>query len=174
MTIGTKMTAALNGQINEEIFSAYLYFAMAADYESKDWPGVASWMKVQAQEEMGHALKIYNWINERGGKAVFEGIAKPQESWASALELFEGALKHEQHITACFYDLVKIAREEGDISTEIFLQWFVTEQVEEEANASEIVGKIRKVQDSQNGMYMLDKELSVRSAAPAQSDSSSS
>lgn len=174
MTIGKKMNDALNGQINEEIFSAYLYFAMAADFEAKDWPGVASWMKVQAQEEMGHALKIYNWINERGGKAVFESIAKPQESWTSALELFEGAFVHEQHITSCFYDLVKIAREEGDISTEIFLQWFVTEQVEEEANASEIVGKIRKVQDSNNGMYMLDKELSVRSAVPSQPDSQSS
>lgn len=170
MTIGKKMTDALNGQIREEIFSAYLYFAMAADYESKDWPGVASWMKVQAQEEMGHALKIYNWINERGGKAVFEAIEKPQESWASALELFEAALKHEQHITACFYDLVKTAREAGDIATEIFLQWFITEQVEEEANAGEIVGKIRKVQDSQNGMYMLDKELGVRAVVSAQSE----
>lgn len=167
MTIGKKMTDALNGQIREEIFSSYLYFAMAADYESKDWPGVASWMKVQAQEEMGHVLKIYNWINERGGKAVFEAIDKPQESWESALELFEAALKHEQHITACFYDLVKTAREEGDIATEIFLQWFVTEQVEEESNASEIVGKIRKVQDSKNGMYLLDKELSVRAVAPS-------
>lgn len=167
MNIGKKMTDALNKQINEEMFSSYLYFAMAADYESKDWPGVASWMKVQAQEEMGHALKIYNWINERGGKAVFEAIDKPQESWASALELFEGALKHEQHITSCFYDLIKVAREEGDISTEIFLQWFVTEQVEEEANANEIVEKIKKVQNSQNGMYMLDKELSVRAVTPA-------
>ncbi len=170
MTIEKKMTDALNGQIREEIFSLYLYFAMAADYESKDWPGVASWMKVQAQEEMGHALKIYNWINERGGKAVFEAIDKPQESWESALELFEAALKHEQHITACFYDLVKIAREEGDIATEIFLQWFVTEQVEEESNASEIVGKIRKVQDSKNGMYLLDKELSVRAVTPASAE----
>ena len=170
MTIGKKMTDALNGQIREELFSAYLYFAMAADYESKDWPGVASWMKVQAQEEMGHALKIYNWINERGGKAVFEAIDKPQESWASPLELFEAAHKHEQHITACFYDLVKTARDAGDIATEIFLQWFVTEQVEEEANASEIVGKIRKVKDSQNGMYMLDKELSIRAVAPASTE----
>lgn len=167
MKIGKKMTEALNGQIKEEIFSAYLYFAMAADFESKDWPGVASWMKVQAQEEMGHALKIYTWINERGGKAVFEAIDKPQETWDSALSLFEAAHEHEQHITSCFYDLVKIAREEGDISTEIFLQWFVTEQVEEEANASEIVGKIKKVKDSQNGMYLLDKELSARSVTVA-------
>ena len=168
MTIGKKMADALNGQIREEIFSAYLYFAMAADYESKDWPGVASWMKVQAQEEMGHALKIYNWINERGGKAVFAAIDKPQESWESALDLFEAALKHEQHITACFYDLVKTAREAGDIATEIFLQWFVTEQVEEESNASEIVEKIKKVQNSQNGMYMLDKELGARAVVPVQ------
>lgn len=169
MKIGKKMNDALNGQIREEMFSAYLYFAMASDYESKDWPGVASWMKVQAQEEMAHALKIYNWINERGGKAVLAALDKPQESWNSALELFEGALKHEQHITACFYDLVKISREIGDISTEIFLQWFVTEQVEEESNASEIVEKIKKVQNSPNGMYMLDKELGARSDLSAQS-----
>lgn len=167
MTIGKKMTDALNEQIREEIFSAYLYFAMASDFESKDWPGIASWMKVQAQEEMAHSLKFYNWINERGGKAVLKAIDKPQESWNSALDLFEAALKHEQHITSRIYNLVKVAREEGDIATEIFLQWYVTEQVEEEANASEIVEKIKKVQNSQNGMYMLDKELSARSAAPA-------
>jgi ferritin len=169
MTIDKKMTDALNGQIREEFYSAYLYFAMAADYESKDWPGVAGWMKTQAQEEMGHALKIYNWINERGGKAVFESIDKPRESWESALELFEEAFKHEQHITACFYDLVKTAREVGDIATEIFLQWFVTEQVEEESNANEIVQKIKKVQDSQNGMYLLDKELGERVVTAASS-----
>jgi len=173
MTIGKKMTDALNEQIREELFSSYLYFAMAADFESRDWPGIASWMKVQAQEEMAHTLKFYNWINERGGKAVFKAIDKPQESWKSALELFEAALAHEQHITSCIYSLVKVAREEGDIATEIFLQWYVTEQVEEEANASEIVEKIKKVQNSQNGMYMLDKELSARTAAPAQQDSQS-
>jgi ferritin len=169
MIIGKKMADALNEQIREELFSSYLYFAMAADFESKDWPGVASWMKVQAQEEMAHSLKFYNWINERGGKAVFKAIDKPQETWESSLNLFEAALAHEQHITSCIYDLVKVAREEGDIATEIFLQWFVTEQVEEEANASEIVEKIKKVQNSQNGMYMLDKELSARSIAPVAS-----
>ena len=173
MTIGKKMTDAINEQIREELFSAYLYFAMAADFESKDWPGIASWMKVQAQEEMAHSLKFYNWIIERGGKAVFKAINKPQESWDSALDLFEAALEHEQHITSCIYNLVKVAREEGDIATEIFLQWYVTEQVEEEANASEIVEKIKKVKDSQNGMYMLDKELSARSATPSQSESQS-
>jgi ferritin len=171
MTIGKKMTDAINEQIREELYSSYLYFAMAADFESKDWPGVASWMKVQAQEEMAHALKFYSWIIERGGKAIFKAIDKPQESWESALTLFEAALAHEQHITQCIYDLVKIAREEGDIATEIFLQWYVTEQVEEEANASEIVEKIKKVQNSQNGMYLLDKELSARTAAPSQADS---
>lgn len=167
MKIGKKMNDALNGQIREELFSAYLYFAMAADFESKDWPGVASWMKVQAQEEMAHSLEIYRWINERDGKAILPAIDKPQESWNSALDLFEDALKHEQHITACFYDLVKISREIGDISTEIFLQWFVTEQVEEESNVREIVEKIKKVQNSPNGMYMLDKDLGARSITPS-------
>jgi len=160
--IDSKMETALNKQINEELFSSYLYFAMAADFESKNWTGMSNWMKIQAQEEMGHALKLYNWIIGRGGKAVFSAIEKPQETWDSALEVFENAYKHEQHITSCFYDLTKTTRDIGDIATEIFLQWFVTEQVEEEANASEIVEKIKKLKGSPNGMIMLDKELSSR------------
>ncbi len=167
--IEKKMEDALNAQINEELYSAYLYFAMAADFESKNWMGMSNWMKVQSQEEMGHALKLYNWINERGGKAVFEAITKPGETWNSALDVFEAAYAHEQHITACFYDLTKTAREIGDIATEIFLQWFVTEQVEEEANASEIVAEIKKLKGSPNGMVMLDKELASRTlSAPVQ------
>ena len=167
--IDKKMERALNSQINEELYSAYLYFAMAADFESKNWMGMSSWMKIQAQEEMGHALKLYNWINERGGKAVFDAIAKPDSSWDTPLDAFSGAYDHEQHITSCFYDLVKTAREVGDIATEIFLQWFVTEQVEEEANASDIVAEIKKLKDSPHGMVMLDKELAARTiAAPVQ------
>ncbi len=160
--IDKKMETALNGQINEELYSAYLYFAMAADFESKNWMGMANWMKIQAQEEMGHALKLYDWVTERGGKAVFEAIAKPGDSWNSALDVFQAAYVHEQHITSCFYDLVALARETGDIATEIFLQWFVTEQVEEEANASGIVEEIKKLKNSPNGMVMLDKELASR------------
>lgn len=167
--IDKKMEKELNKQINEELFSAYLYFAMAADFESKNWQGMSNWMKIQAQEEMGHALKLYNWINERGGKAVFEAIAKPAETWDSALDVFKAAYNHEQHITSCFYDLMRTAREVGDIATEIFLQWFVTEQVEEEANASDIVEEIMKVQNSPHGMVMLDKELGSRAlSAPVQ------
>jgi ferritin len=162
MTIDKKMTDALNVQIREEFYSAYLYFAMAADYESKDWPGVAGWMKTQAQEEIGHAVKLYNWINERGGKAVFESIDKPRESWDSALELFEEAFKHEQHITACFYDLVKTAREVGDIATEIFLQWFVTEQVEEEENVGNVLEQLKLLGNAKGGLFMMDRELAKR------------
>ncbi len=167
--IDKKMEEVLNNQINEELFSAYLYFAMAADFENKNWLGMSNWMKIQAQEEMAHALKLYNWINERGGKAEFKAINMPQSSWDSPLAAFEDAYGHEQHITSCIYDLVKTAREVGDIASEIFLQWFVTEQVEEEANASAIVEQIKKIKDSTNGMVMLDKELGSRSlAAPVQ------
>ena len=167
--IDKKMEDALNNQINEELFSAYLYFAMAADFEHKNWLGMANWMKIQAQEEMAHALKLYNWINERGGKAEFQAIKMPQSNWDSPLAAFKEAYGHEQHITSCIYDLVKTARNTGDIATEIFLQWFVTEQVEEESNASAIVDQIEKVQESTNAMVMLDKELGSRTlAAPVQ------
>ena len=163
------MEEVLNSQINEELFSAYLYFAMAADFENKNWLGMSNWMKIQAQEEMAHALKLYSWINERGGKADFKAIKEPQNSWDTPQAAFEAAYTHEQYITSRIYDLVTTAREVGDIATEIFLQWFVTEQVEEEANASAIVEQIKKVRDSTNGMVMLDKELGSRTlAAPVQ------
>jgi len=160
--ISNKMLKALNEQIKEELESAYLYFSMAADFESKNLKGFSLWMKSQAGEEMIHALKLYNFINDRGGKAVLQGLDQPKSDWPSPMEAFKAAYKHEQHITGCINDLVMLAREEKDTATEIMLQWFVTEQVEEEASADEVVQKLELVGESKQGLYMLDKELGAR------------
>jgi len=160
--ISEKMLKALNDQIKEELGSAYLYFAMAADFEAKNLKGFSLWMKSQAGEEMVHAMKFYNFINDRGGKAVLKSLDEPQSEWASPLEAFKAAYKHEQFITDCINNLVALAKEEKDTATEVMLQWFVTEQVEEEASADEVVQKLELMGDSKHGLYMLDKELGAR------------
>jgi ferritin len=160
--IDKKMEDALNVQINEELGSAYIYQAMSADFAEKNRNGMAAWMQSQAGEEMGHARKIYSYILERGGKVELKAIAAPQHSWDSPMAVFEAAYKHEQHITGCIHKLVKLARELDDTATEIFLSWFVTEQVEEEASVDEVVQKLKQVKDAPQALYMLDKELGAR------------
>ncbi|MBN2723708.1 MAG: ferritin [Deltaproteobacteria bacterium] len=157
-----KMLDELNNQINEEIFSSYLYLSMAAYFENSNFPGFATWMEVQAQEEMVHAMKFYGYVIERGGKIDLKAIEKPQSEWESPVHAFKAALEHEKHITSRINYLYKTAREVIDPATEIFLNWFVTEQVEEEANASEIVAKMEMIKDAPSAMYMLDKELGAR------------
>lgn len=152
----------LNNQINKELFSAYLYMSMSSYFNSVDLLGFAHWMHIQAKEELFHAEKIYGFINERGGRVVLETIDKPQTEWASPLSAFEDALKHEEFITASINDIVNNALQDKDHATNIFLQWFVTEQVEEEAAANEIIRKLRLMQDAPGALYMLDKELSAR------------
>jgi ferritin len=163
--IAKKVQDALNGQINEELYSSYLYLSMVAYFESINLPGFASWMRVQTGEEKTHAMKIYDFIVERGGRVALEAIAKPTAEWKSPLAAFEAAYKHEQKITGLINDLVETASKEKDHATGIFLQWFVTEQVEEEKNASEIVNKLQLLKDSAGSMYMLDKELGKRATA---------
>lgn len=164
--ISEKVQDALNKQIQEELGSAYLYFAMAADFEAKNLKGFSAWMKAQAGEEMIHATKFYNFINERGGRATLLALEQPQAVWDLPIDAFKAAYKHEQFISNCINNLVKLAREESDTATEIMLQWFVTEQVEEEASADEIVQQLEMVQESKGGMFMLDRELGNR-ALPA-------
>lgn len=164
--ISKKMEAAINKQINEELFSAYLYASMIAYFESEGLKGMAQWMRVQTQEEIFHATKFFNFINDRGGRVELEAIAKPQKEWKSALDAFEAGYKHEQHITECINNLVSLARKESDYASETFLQWYVTEQVEEEMNASEIVAKLKLMGKSGELLYMLDKELGTRVYTP--------
>jgi len=157
-----RMNEALNRQINEEAFSSYLYLSMSAWFESQNLKGFANWMKVQAQEEAVHAKIFFNHIVERGGRVKLEAIASPKTEWASPLEAFKDTLEHEKHITACIHGLMDLAVEEKDHAAAIALQWFVSEQVEEEANAEELLAKLEMIGDSKNGLYMLDKELAAR------------
>jgi ferritin len=160
--LSKKMQDALNGQVNAELYSAYLYLAMEAYFQSVNLTGFANWMRVQSQEEVSHGMKIYDFVNERGGRAALEAIAKPPAEWKSPLAVFEAAYKHEQKVTGLINNLVEMAIKEKDHATEIFLQWFVTEQVEEEKNAGEIVAKLQALKDSAGGLYFLDKELGKR------------
>ncbi len=160
--IDKKIQDALNIQIKEEMQSAYLYLAMAADFESKNLNGFANWMKVQAQEEMVHATKIYDFINSRGGKVLLKSLDAPQDTWSTPLKAFEAAYKHEQYITGCIDKLIALARGQNDNAAEILLHWFVTEQVEEEESASDIVEKLKIIGDAGAGLFMLDAELGKR------------
>jgi len=152
----------LNKQLNREFFSSYLYMSMAAYFQSVDLLGFANWMQIQAKEELVHAEKFYNFIQERGARVTLEQIEKPQTEWTSPLAAFEDSYAHELHITASINELVNIALEEKDHATNIFLQWFVTEQVEEESNAVEVIRKLKLMKDAPGGMFMLDKELAMR------------
>ena len=153
---------ACNKQINAELFSSYLYLSMAAYFESKDLPGMANWMRVQAQEELVHAMKFFAFINERKGRVILKSIGSPKTDWDSPLQAFEAAYKHECGISGLINNLVDLAISEKDHATQAFLQWFVTEQVEEEASADAIVAKLKMVGDSSMGLIILDQELSAR------------
>jgi len=152
----------LNKQLNREFYSSYLYMAMAAYYNSIDLLGFANWMTIQAKEELMHAEKFYKFILDRNGKVTLEQIDKPQTDWSSPSAVFEDTLKHELFITESINNLMNVALEEKDHATNIFLQWFITEQIEEEANTTEIIRQLKLMQDAPGGMYMLDKDLGTR------------
>lgn len=154
--------AALNKQVNEELQSAYIYLAMAAEADKLGLPGFTNWFKMQYQEELAHADKFFNYILERDGSVELEALSAPALSNATALSLFEDALKHEQHITACIFKLKDLAREESDHATDVFLEWFVSEQVEEEANARGVIDQLKLVEGNKNGLFMIDRELAGR------------
>jgi len=155
------MLEALNKQINEELYSSYLYLSMSAWFENIGLKGFANWMKVQAKEELGHAMKFYKYIISRGGRVQLHEIKAPPHEWQSPLHAFEETLKHEKHITECINKLVELAEEEKDRATFNMLQWFVDEQVEEEANDEEIIAKLKMIEGS-NGIFMLDNQLAQR------------
>jgi len=162
MIIKTKMLKALNQQINAELYSSYLYLSMAAYFESENLRGFARWMKAQSREEYGHAMKIFEYALGRGGKVDLGEIEAPRTEWKSALGVFEETLAHELKVTGLIHGLVKLAKEENDYATEVFLQWFVTEQVEEESSALQTVETLKAIKDSANGLFMLDHALGER------------
>jgi len=163
--LSKKMQDALNKQLNLEYFSSYIYLAMAAQLESDNLPGFAQWMRAQSQEELEHAMKFFDFINERGGRVTLKAIGAPQAKWASPLAIFEAAYKHEQLVSASIDKLVDQAIKEADHASNAFLQWFVTEQVEEEANVSAIADKLKMVKGAPGGLFMMDRELGARQQA---------
>jgi ferritin len=159
-----KIQKALNAQMNFEMSSSYLYLAMAAYFESQNLSGFAHWMKLQSGEEYGHAMKIYGYINQRNGRISLTKIDAPKSEWKGAIEVFAETLKHEQSVTTEIDKLVDLATIEKDHATNAFLQWFVTEQVEEEATALTILDKIKLVGDNKSGLFFLDREMGMRAA----------
>lgn len=159
-----KVIDALNNQLNSELYSSYLYLAMAAYFEHENFSGFSHWMKLQSGEEYGHAMKLYGYVLEVGGKVKLQKIDTPKESWKSALDVFEETLKHEQEVTKSIYDIVDLTVSEKDHATNIFLQWFVNEQVEEEATADKILKKVKMLGDTKNGLFLLDREMGMRAS----------
>ena len=157
-----KVEAAINKQINEELASAYTYLAMAGVADRLGLPGFCNWFKMQYQEELAHADKFFNFLLERDGEIKLTDIAEPKVDNPTPLGLFEGALAHEQHISECIFKLKDLARAESDHATDVFLEWFVTEQVEEEANARGVIDQLKMVEGNKNGLFMIDRELAGR------------
>ena len=167
--ISKNVEKALNEQVNAEMYSAYLYLSMESYFRSLNLNGFANWMRVQVQEELAHAMKIYDFVNERGGRAVLKSIAAPQAEWKSPLAVFEATYKHEQKVTGLINELVNLAVKEKDHATSVFLQWFVSEQVEEEASAEKIVQHLKMLEKTPAGILMLDRELGQRAFKPSAS-----
>ncbi|MBU1230211.1 MAG: ferritin [Proteobacteria bacterium] len=163
--LSKKMEKAFNDQIKWEYYSAYLYLSLSSYFQSLGLPGFANWMDVQFQEEQFHARKMFDYVLEKGGRVVLQAIEAPQGQWKAPLEAFEFALKHEYVVTKRINDLVDLAQKEKDHASAIFLQWYVTEQVEEEANFGDTVNKLKLVGDG-GGLFMLDRELAARVFTP--------
>ena len=157
-----KVGKAFNGQINAELHSAYLYLSMAAYFESNNLKGFGNWLRLQAKEELTHAMKFYDHMLERGGNVSLKAVESPKTGWKSALEAFDDVLKHEQMITGMIHALVDLTASEGDHAGASFLKWFVDEQVEEEAQSAEIAGKLKLINNIPGGLLMLDHQYGKR------------
>jgi len=156
--------AKLNDQLNKELYSAYLYFSMAAYFESISLKGFASWMKIQAQEELAHVARLFDYINDRSGRVRLGPVDEPPGDWDSPIAVMQNAYEHECWVSEKINECVTLALAENDHSTNTFLQWFVAEQVEEEATADEIVQKLKLIGDNSSGLFLMDNEVGGRSA----------
>lgn len=159
--LSKRVGKALNDQVTKEIASSYLYLQMAAWFETQNLKGFATWMKIQAQEELAHGMIFFNFLVERGTMVELGEIAKPDATFASARQVFERALAHEEGVTASIHSIMDVATKDRDYATQRRLDWFISEQVEEEANATEIIARIKLLGDGQS-MFLLDKELGLR------------
>lgn len=160
--ISNKVCKALNDQVNAEMFSSYLYLSMSAWFSERSLSGFASWMRIQAQEELSHAMKIYDYILERGGKIELEAIEQPESKWKSVVDVVGEVAKHEAKVTGLVNDLVDVALSKKDHAANIFLQWFVAEQVEEEASVGEVLERVKMIDGDSAGMFAMDMELGKR------------
>jgi len=160
--ISDKMCKVLNNQVNAELFSSYLYLSMSSWFSERSLSGFASWMRVQAQEELSHGMKIYDYILERGGKIELGAIEQPESVWSTPVEVVEEVANHEAKVTGLVNDLVDVALDERDHAANIFLQWFVCEQVEEEATVGEVFERMKMVDGNSGGMFAMDMELGKR------------
>jgi ferritin len=158
------MQDAISQQINAEISSAYLYLSMSAYCAAGNRPGSAHWMRVQWQEELSHAMKLFDYVNDRGGRAVLKAVAQPPTEFKSLLDVFQQVLDHERAVTGMINHLYEAAVKENDYPTQILLQWFITEQVEEEKNATEIIEQLKMIGDQGAAVIMLDRHLAMRGA----------
>ncbi len=165
--IKTEMAEALNNQVNEELYSAYIYASMVTYFEETNLKGFAHWMRLQTAEELAHAQKIVEYLFDRGGRVKLQAIKEPPAEWDSPLAVFEAAYEHECHISDCINKLSSLAMKLDDHATRVFLEWFVSEQVEEEANADDMVQQLKLVEASRGGLFMLDKQAAQRAAEPA-------
>jgi len=162
--LSSKLEKSFNAQINAEFYSSYLYFAMAAYFEAENLKGMAHWMRLQAAEETAHGLRIFDFINDRGGRVELTAIEAPKNNWQSPREVFEDVCAHERKVSLMIDDLMNLAGAEKDGAAHDFLEWFVREQVEEESTAQLILARLKLIGDSGVGLYLLDQELGKRAA----------
>lgn len=160
--INEKVAKVLIEQVNKELYSAYLYLSMSAYFSDIGLLGFANWMRVQTQEETAHAMLIYDFLINRGEKVILTAIDAPPNKWANPLQVMEEVLKHEIYVTSLINNIVAVAEEQKDRATMSYFNWFVDEQVEEEANAQDIISKLKLIGDDKSALYLLDKDLSVR------------
>jgi ferritin len=160
--ISKAMQDAINDQINKELYSSYLYLSMAAYFENKNLPGFAHWMRIQEGEERGHAMKFYDFMIDRSAHVLLAPIAAPESDWKSSLDLFKQVAQHEAAVTASINALYELALKEKDYPAQVMLQWFITEQVEEEKNAGEIVQQLELIEARGTAVLMLDHRLGKR------------
>ena len=160
--ISKLMQDAINDQINKELYSSYLYLSMSAYFADRNLSGFAHWMRVQEGEEREHAMKFYDFILERGGKVNLKAIDAPKTEWASTLEVAEEVASHEAKVTASIYALYETALKEKDYPAQVMLQWFISEQVEEEKNAAEIVANVKLIEERGTAIFVLDHQLGKR------------
>ncbi len=164
--LNKKLEVELNKQLNAELYSAYLYLSMSAYLSANNLSGFSNWMKVQFEEEQFHAMKLFQYILDRGGNVELETIDKPKSEWKDILDVFDNVLAHEQKVTILINNLVDVAMHEKDHATVNMLQWFVAEQVEEEATVSDLLDQLKLVEGKGSGLFMLDREAKQRTFTP--------